>query len=603
MRAVIIGAGMGGLMTALALRQSGVFASIDIYEQTKVPSTAGAGLNIPPNGARICRWLGVDLDGGDPKGPDGVIDGGRAAILESTRQFNADGSVTKRPFDHVTAAGDGAGFHHMHRLDLMMCLYKRVFEFGPDSGAPCPITVHMDCRLTQLRQTAGEVTATFSNGRTATGEVLLGADGINSATLQLAWPNPRPKRWTEVTCFRGLIPRTVVASLRKADGSPLDHNPINSFSMDRHRNDRSGATTYWVRGGELLNVWIARYEPNSAAFEQEEGDWFPVGREILREVGEAFTGSASRDDLLALAGAIVRPTKWGLYDRDALETWVQGRICLLGDAAHPMLPTFGQGAAQSFRTPPRSLVPSTCTAAMWLQRCCTTNACGITAPPASNSAPNSPSITCGPRTPLRRRRYSRRSRRTGQPSLCPRQARRRGQLLDLRVRRPQYRRRIAPQEIRTVGLPPSRQGRLRRDHPQALDASCSRQGYTPRQARRGRPAQHPRRLLDHHLGKSLRHHRVGTHHPGGAGIARMYAGKEATAEFGDYHSAEAVAHMAHFCIGDLVEPNHLAVTGHAALTLVIPVCPPDRARKPISRTAAGGRRAARHGSATSAQRA
>ena len=69
MRAVIVGAGMGGLMTALALRQSGVFASVDIYEQTKVPSTAGAGLNIPPNGARICRWLGVDLDGGNPKGP------------------------------------------------------------------------------------------------------------------------------------------------------------------------------------------------------------------------------------------------------------------------------------------------------------------------------------------------------------------------------------------------------------------------------------------------------------------------------------------------------------------------------------------------------
>ena len=75
MRAVIVGAGMGGLMTALALRQSGVFSSIDVYEQTKEPTTAGAGLNIPPNGVRLCRWLGVDLDGGNPKGPQGVIDG------------------------------------------------------------------------------------------------------------------------------------------------------------------------------------------------------------------------------------------------------------------------------------------------------------------------------------------------------------------------------------------------------------------------------------------------------------------------------------------------------------------------------------------------
>ena len=134
-----------------------------------------------------------------------------------------------------------------------MCLYKRVFEFGPGKGAPCPITVHMDCRLTQLRQAVGEVTAMFSNGQTATGEVLVGADGINSATLQLAWPNPRPRRWTEVTCFRRTHPRTSVASLRKADGSPLDNNPIDSFSMDRHRQGRS-----FVRPSGASTIVITR---------------------------------------------------------------------------------------------------------------------------------------------------------------------------------------------------------------------------------------------------------------------------------------------------------------------------------------------------------
>ena len=162
--------------------------------------------------------------------------------------------MSERPFDHVSAVGDGAGFHHMHRLDLLMCLYKRVYEFGPDSGKPCPITVYMDSRLTSLQQTADGVTARLSNGQTAIGDVLVGADGINSVTLALAWPDPRPRRWIEVTCFRGLIPRADVAALRKPDGSPLDKIHADSFSMNRHKTATSAVTTYWVHGGELLNV-------------------------------------------------------------------------------------------------------------------------------------------------------------------------------------------------------------------------------------------------------------------------------------------------------------------------------------------------------------
>ena len=215
MRAIIVGAGMGGLFSALSLRESGVFRAIDVYEQTKTPSTAGAGLNISPNGARLCRWLGVDLDGGDPKGPHGAIDGGRASILTHTRQVMPDNTLSLRPIDHDTAARDGAGFHHMHRLDLLMCLYKRVGELGPDAGSSCPIRVHMGKRLSTIAQTRDEVTAGFADGSTATGEVLVGADGINSKVLRLLWPNTPPKRWTQVVVYRGLIARDRVAALKK----------------------------------------------------------------------------------------------------------------------------------------------------------------------------------------------------------------------------------------------------------------------------------------------------------------------------------------------------------------------------------------------------
>ena len=164
MRAIVIGAGMGGLFAALSLRESGVFTAVDVYEQTKKPSTAGAGLNIAPNGARLCRWLGVDLDGGDPKSLHGAIEGGRAAILQSTRQVMPDNSLSERPIDHNTKLGDGAGFHHMHRLDLLTCLHQRVAHFSAAPGVRCPITVHMGKRLAGLAQTRDSVTCQAGRG-------------------------------------------------------------------------------------------------------------------------------------------------------------------------------------------------------------------------------------------------------------------------------------------------------------------------------------------------------------------------------------------------------------------------------------------------------
>src|SRR3954447_26993103 len=106
MRALIAGGGMAGLMTALALRESGVFTRIDVFEQTHTPSTAGAGLNISPKAARLSRWLGGALDGGDPKGAHGATDGGGAGTLQEPRRVWGDGSIPRKPLDHNTSADD-----------------------------------------------------------------------------------------------------------------------------------------------------------------------------------------------------------------------------------------------------------------------------------------------------------------------------------------------------------------------------------------------------------------------------------------------------------------------------------------------------------------
>ena len=108
-------------------------------------------------------------------------------------------------------------------------------------------------------------------------------------------PGVSTKHWTQIIVYRGLAPRDKVAAARKPDGSPLDHNPIETMSMDTRETPTAQTLTYWVHGGELLNVWLAYYEPNADEFEREEGDWFPADREeMVGNMSTAFEGPPSR---------------------------------------------------------------------------------------------------------------------------------------------------------------------------------------------------------------------------------------------------------------------------------------------------------------------
>ena len=513
-------------------------------------------MNIPPNGARLCSWLGIDLDGGDPKGKHGAVDGGRAAILDATREIFADGKVSQKPFDHNTAVGDGAGFHHMHRLDLLMCLHKRVYEFAPESGVDCPIQVHMNKRLISLSQTEAVATAGFKDGSFAEGELLIGADGINSKVLELQWPDTSPRRWTEVTVYRGLVPRATFETLRHADGNPMDNNPIDSYSMDVRKHPRAWCMTYWVRSGELLNVWLAYHEPDSTEFQEDWGDWFPIDHGEMREkMGKAFAGDPRREDILALASGMVKPTKWGLYDRDAFEYWQEGRVCLLGDAAPPMLPTFGQGAAQAFED------------GAALSSCFKLHGADVYSALLHYE---------------RVRHYRATRFQFGSKFLFkhlePVDSPERRQILKALDERdyPVFNHEaragsnddwIYAFDAREIGdkLPQKKLGPWDfRSRSAALTVrrEVMRNLWLPNVSLNGDREVTRAEVSEHNTfedcwviirGKVYDMSEWKNHHPGGPFVARMHAGKDATAEFGDYHSKMAERHMEHFCVGVLTD--------------------------------------------------
>lgn len=556
MHAIVVGGGMGGLFAALALRESGQFSSVDVYEQTATPSTAGAGITMPPNGARLCKWLGVDLTGGDPKGPHGAVDGGRAAILEATRMVMDDGSISVKPLDHNTKANDGAGFHHMHRLDLLMCLYKRCYDFAPDSGAECPIEIHMGKHLQSITQTDALATVKFADGSTDTGEVVIGADGLNSKAREIVYPDAPPRRWTYVVCYRGLIPREKVAKLTKEDGSPMDFNPIDSYSMDARKNEFGYVVTYWVRGGELLNVWIGYYEPNADEFEGEEGDWFSVDhKEMIGNVKKAFKGDFRMDDAVALAGGVVNPTKWGLYDRDAFPSWHNGRVALLGDAAHAVLPTFGQGAALAIED---GAALGKCfelhgedvySALLHYER--VRHYRGTRVQFASKfllkhlepeDSPERQKILAA----LDERDYpvfDHAKRAGGDDSwLYAFDARDIGDEIPAK--------RLGPWDFRSA------------EAVQEARSDVMRNLWVPEVSLKGDRKVTREEVQQHNTfddcwiiihGKVYDFSEWKDHHPGGPFVARMYGGKDATAEFGTYHSRLAEKHMAHFCVGELID--------------------------------------------------
>jgi salicylate hydroxylase len=298
--AVIVGGGIGGLFAANALVAIGI--RVSVYEQAPALGEVGAGLLLTPNGVRHLRRVGL--------GP--VVERHGARIGAGSTYFRHDGTPIA-PYLVVDSAGsfDALG---MHRADLVEMLALNLPRGVVHTGHRC-------IGFEQIGETARVM---FENGAQAQGDLVIGADGIHSAMRHYVAPPSRPV-FSGSIVYRGLVPR-----------ERIPHWPTAAWMMWLGKGKHFLA--YPVRADTLIN-----YAGFVQAHEATVESWSAPGDpdDLRREFARWDPRIAS------LLGQVDATLRWALYDRDMLTSWTHGRLTLLGDAAHPMLPHVGQGANQS----------------------------------------------------------------------------------------------------------------------------------------------------------------------------------------------------------------------------------------------------------------
>jgi salicylate hydroxylase len=304
-RVLIAGAGIGGLTAALALLRSGI--DCDVYEQTPELREVGAGLQLAPNGTRVLFFLGLEPD----VRRDGVETGDKVVRLWSTGQawslFDPKVATAVERF--------GSPMYLMHRGDLHAMLADAVRQAKADA-------IHLNARAIDFEQDDLAVTLCLSDGRRVMGDVLIGADGLHSQIRQKLFGPASPK-FTGIMAWRGMAP---IQKLPEHLRRPL---------ATQWLGPNGHVTCYPVHRGELLNM----------VGEVERDDWRReswVEQGSLDECRKDFP-NWHRDllDIIDNTGALY---KWALHLREPLPKWSVGRVSLLGDACHAMLPFLGQGA-------------------------------------------------------------------------------------------------------------------------------------------------------------------------------------------------------------------------------------------------------------------
>ena len=303
MRAIVVGAGIGGLAATLSLRRAGV--EVTLVEQTARFTEVGAGIQLAPNATRELRRLDV---------LDAVAAQAARPAHVSFHTWSDGSEICRYALGREAEEEFGAPYLVVHRADLHRAL----------AAAVPPQSVRLNTTVVAIGQDDDYAQVMTATGERLTADLVVAADGIRSSARQWLFGKDEAV-FSGTAAYRALLPSDEVKDL----GLP----PLAAWlGPDRH------FVHYWVRRGELLNVvavfsteelaqesWTARAEPGEQLREFE--DWDPRVLSVLERAGQVF--------------------RYGIYTRTPLTRWNIGRVTLLGDSAHAMVPFQAQGAAQA----------------------------------------------------------------------------------------------------------------------------------------------------------------------------------------------------------------------------------------------------------------
>jgi len=300
----IVGAGMGGLATAAALRRVGI--KVAVYEQAQQFARLGAGIQVGCNAMKVLRLLGLEARM-------------RQQSFYPRSWNNRDWRTGEVKFDMIFGESAerkfGAPYLLAHRGDLHAALASAVPE-------QC---INLGHKLVGLDETSDGVKLSFADGTTATADAVVGADGVHSVVRDILF-GATPVNFTGRIAYRTTYPASFLGGEEIGDCTKW-------WGEDRH------IVIYYVKP-DRSEVYLVTSQPEP---EFRIESWSAKGD--VKELRKAFAGFSREVERVLAACPDVH--KWAIVDRDSIEHWAEGNVTLLGDACHPMTPYMAQGAAMA----------------------------------------------------------------------------------------------------------------------------------------------------------------------------------------------------------------------------------------------------------------